>query len=329
MPNHPKGWGESWFYCRDTSPPRENERLGYRKERVPTNFKLPGKLTEEEESDFIPVLSELRSLTNNGLTGVDLIRCWVESRILPLSHRDGLMCEFDGTLNHPQCYFHIALTEEDIVSIIKKQTGKPLAKCSQIGFKPFCKINPAPKNDDNESQDDVVETSPPSSGDSVMSALPPMIRVQGAQAKKRKTGGSTSTPAPELKENPAPARADLAKDIPDDRVDLPSSPKEGMEAPNPPNPLKAAEDPDVVVITGTSFSEPASAILSKHVSTSSHPSTRHEISKDKLPQYEKLEFDELCSGFTSRLETSYEMEKNLLHMMKNKHEVHLNAYPPH
>ena len=150
-----------------------------------------------------------------------------------------------------------------------------------------------------------------------------------AQAKKRKTDGSTSTPAPELKENPAPARADPAKDISDDRVDLPSSPKEGMEAPNPPSLLKAAEDPIAVVITGTGFSKPASAILSKHVSTSSHPSTKHEISKAKLPQYENLEFKELCAGFASRLETSYEMQKNLLHMMKNKHEVHLNAYPPH
>ncbi|KAI4981291.1 hypothetical protein ZWY2020_021776 [Hordeum vulgare] len=35
-----------------------------------------------------------------------------------------------------------------IVSIIKKLTGEPLAKCGQIGLKPFCKINPAPKKGD-------------------------------------------------------------------------------------------------------------------------------------------------------------------------------------
>ncbi|KAI5016698.1 hypothetical protein ZWY2020_006549 [Hordeum vulgare] len=86
-------------------------------------------------------------------------------------------------------------------------------------------------------------------GNSVMSSLPPMIRVQGAQAKKRKTGGSTSTPAPEHKAIPAPAHADPAKDMSDDRVDLPSSPKGSMEAPNPPNPLKATEDPHAVIIT--------------------------------------------------------------------------------
>ena len=55
------------------------------------------------------------------------------------------MCEFDGTLDHPQCYFHTALTEKDIVTIIKKLTGEPAGKCGQIGLKPFCKINPAPK----------------------------------------------------------------------------------------------------------------------------------------------------------------------------------------
>ncbi|KAI5003410.1 hypothetical protein ZWY2020_030570 [Hordeum vulgare] len=325
MPSHPKGWGESWFYCQETSPEGENKLRGYRGDRLPTNFKLPDKLTEEEESDFIPVLSELRSLTNNGLTGVDLIRCWVEWRILPLSRRDGLMCEFDGTLDHLQCYFHTALTENDIVTIIKKLTGEPAAKCGQIGLKPFCKINPTPKkgdkfwskrpkksamkqarpppkkkskgkgkaavtepseadesqvgdapleNEDNESQEDFVEvisvssdsspsppkpatricgkvpfshpnacldpnfllkkaqhasnwktrshsgdlvsglptrnkkrqneSSPPTSGDSVMSALPPMIRVPGAQAKKRKTGGSTPITTSELIEKLAP-----------------------------------------------------------------------------------------------------------------------------
>ena len=50
MPSHPKGWGESWFYCQETSPAGENKLLGYRKNRLRTNFKIPDKLTEEEES---------------------------------------------------------------------------------------------------------------------------------------------------------------------------------------------------------------------------------------------------------------------------------------
>ena len=73
-----------------------------------------------------------------------------------------------------------------------------------------------------------------------------------------------------------------------------------METPNPPSPLKTAEDPDDVVITGTRFSKPASAVLSKHVSSSAQPSIEYELSKAKLSQYENLEFRELCSGFATR-----------------------------
>ncbi|KAI4992973.1 hypothetical protein ZWY2020_007286 [Hordeum vulgare] len=338
----------------------------------------------------------------------------------------------------------MAMTESDIVTIIKKFTGEPAAKSGQIGLKPFCKINPAPKkgdkfwskrtkkmamkqarpppkkkskgkgkaavtepseadesqvgdvlseNEDNESQEDSVEvisvsfdssspppkpsrricgkvpfshpnacldpnfllkkaqhtsnrktrshsgdlvsglptrtkkrqneSSPPTFGDSVMSALPPMIRVPGVQAKKRKTGGSTSITSSEPIEKSAPIQDNPDQDKPEDQVDLPSSPNETMETPNPPSPLKTAEDPDAVVITGTRFSKPAASILSKHVSSSAQPVFEHELSKAKLSQYENLEFKELCSGFASRLEASYEMEKSLLRLQKYKHEESL------
>ena len=108
------------------------------------DFKLPEKLTEEEESEFIPIFSELRSLTNNGLIGIDLFRCWVEWNILPLSRRDGLMCEYDGSVDHPQCFHHKKLAERDIVGVIKKLTGESLEECAKIGLKAFCRSNPAP-----------------------------------------------------------------------------------------------------------------------------------------------------------------------------------------
>ncbi|KAI5012274.1 hypothetical protein ZWY2020_024408 [Hordeum vulgare] len=337
MPSHPKGWGESWFYCQETSPAGENKLLGYRPTRLPINFKLLDKLTEEEESEFIPILSELRSLTNNGLTGVDLIRCWVEWRILPLSRRDGLMCEFDGTLDHPQCYFHTALTEKDIVAIIKKLTGEPAGKCGQIGLKPFCKINPAPKKGDkfwsrrpkkqamktakppskktkgkgksaaaepyevDESQvgDVLSENSPPTSGDSVMSTLPPMIRVPGAQAKKRKTSGSIPDATSEPPKESTPTQDDPGHAEPTIQVDLPESSKETTDASKSPNPLMTTEDPDAVVITGSGFSKPAATVLSKHVASSSQAIPESGLSKAKLSDYANLEFKELCSGFAS------------------------------
>ena len=96
-----------------------------------------------------------------------------------------------------------------------------------------------------------------------------------------------------------------------------------MDAPKPPSPLTTTEDRDAVVITGSGFSKPAGTVLSKHVASSSQGIPESGLSKGKLFEYANLEFKELCSRFASRLEASYEMEKNLLQMLNKKHEVSL------
>ncbi|KAI4981573.1 hypothetical protein ZWY2020_022065 [Hordeum vulgare] len=94
-----------------------------------------------------------------------------------------------------------------------------------------------------------------------MSALLPMIHVQGAQAKKRKTGDLSSAPkttdvlgvsisAPELDEEPSAAHDDPADDIADVRHDSPGPLKETTDNVNPPSSSKVTEDPDTVIITG-------------------------------------------------------------------------------
>ena len=80
-------------------------------------------------------------------------------------------------------------------------------------------------------------------------------------------------------------------------------------------------DPDPVVVTGTGYSKPATTVLTKHAPKDAQVFAEKYITKLKLPNYEKLEFDELYSGFESRLETSHEMEKILANMMQIKHEV--------
>ena len=62
---------------------------------------------------------------------------------MPLSRLDGLMCEYNGDLNHPQHFYNVRLLEEDIVEIVKKLSGEPIENCSKIGLKPFCVSNPA------------------------------------------------------------------------------------------------------------------------------------------------------------------------------------------
>ena len=62
-------------------------------------------------------------------------------------------------------------------------------------------------------------------------------------------------------------------------------------------------------------------MLSKHTSKASRLSPDGDSEHLKLPQYEKLEFDQLCSGFTTHLEKDFELNKSLLRLMRTKHEV--------
>ncbi|KAI4980989.1 hypothetical protein ZWY2020_021474 [Hordeum vulgare] len=347
------------------------------------DFKLREKLTEEEESEFIPIFSELKPLINNGLIRIDLFRCWIEWNILPLSRRDGLMYEYDDRIDHPQCFSRKILSESEIVGVIKKQTGETLEECAKIGLKAFCRANsvppktnafwrrgpkvtaqkstkPPPKKkktvskkkaatkdssfvgesqaneahsegEDNESQDDAVETSPPTSGDSAISALPPMIHVQGAQAKRRKTGDlssapktsdalGTSTSVPETDEEQTTAHDIPTDDIPEARDDSPVILQETSDNGNPLSPLKATDDRDDAVVTGTGYSTPPTIVLSKQTSKATRPSPDEDTHNFKLPQYEKLEFDQIFSSFASHLERDYEMNKSLIRLMRIRHE---------
>ena len=96
------------------------------------NFQLPEPVTSEEQAAQKSVWHWIRALNANCLAGVDLIRCWIGWRIMPVSHREGLMCQYDT---------------KDINSLMKKLCGEPKQACSKIGLKPFCRANPAPEVD--------------------------------------------------------------------------------------------------------------------------------------------------------------------------------------
>ncbi|KAI4991166.1 hypothetical protein ZWY2020_039537 [Hordeum vulgare] len=255
---------------------------------------------------------------------------------MPLSRRDGLMCEYNDDFNHLQCFSNVMLDKEEIDNIVKKLCGESLETCSKIGLKPFCLSNPAPEKnspfwkrklktavrkvptntapkkrtkgkaakiessvvgesraaeehsegDDMESQDEDVEkvgytpkhhtrshsgdllsgllektagrkrqseVSPPSSGNSAASALPPLIRLQGSQAKKRKTVESSSNPKatekvgistsiPETHNESVEPHTEPPDDLRDIQDKPPSPQKEVAENLNPPSPQKAVED---------------------------------------------------------------------------------------
>ena len=84
LPSHPKDWNQTWFYYQDTSPANEKPLPGYRAERLDSKFVLPDKLTAAKRKKLILSMKRIQALLGNGLTGVDLIRCRVAWRVIPL-----------------------------------------------------------------------------------------------------------------------------------------------------------------------------------------------------------------------------------------------------
>ena len=142
--SHPKEWNQTWFYCMDTSPSDENPLPGYRPERLSNTHPFPQRLTARERANYAPQLSKLRAFMANGLTGVDLARCWISWSILPLSRRSGLMCEYMGSLKDAQRHIDIQLTDAEVTEAVKKILNEPEAVCAQTGLLPFCTFNKPP-----------------------------------------------------------------------------------------------------------------------------------------------------------------------------------------
>ena len=112
--NHPKDWNQTWFYCQNTAPAEENPLPGYRPHRLSNGHPLPRRLTAKERQTYAPQLAKLRALLANGLTGVDLVRCWVAWHVLPLSRRSGLMHEYTSDAKDPQRFNEIEMTDDEV-----------------------------------------------------------------------------------------------------------------------------------------------------------------------------------------------------------------------
>ena len=142
--SHPKEWNQTWFYCKDTSPAGENPLPGFRTERLSNTHPFPQRLTAQERSKYAPQLSKLRAFMANGLTGVDLARCWISWSILPLSQRSGLMCEYTGSVDDPLRHSKIQLPGEEITEAVNKMLNEPEHVCARNGLLPFCATNKPP-----------------------------------------------------------------------------------------------------------------------------------------------------------------------------------------
>ena len=137
LPSHPKDWNQTWFYYQDTSPEGENSLLGYRASRLSNRHPLPYRISTAEWKKYMWIFSQIRALMANGLTGIDLVRCWVAWRVFPLSRRSGLMCEYTSELKDPQHHCHIELINEDINNMTKSLLNESLEDCSKVRLNPL------------------------------------------------------------------------------------------------------------------------------------------------------------------------------------------------
>ena len=135
--SHPKDWNQTWFYCQNTAPADENPLSGYRAHRLSNGHPLPQRFNAKERQTYAPQLAKLWAFLANGLTGIDLVRCWVSWGILPLSRRPNLMHEYTGNIKDPQRYHEIEMTDDEVTESVKKILDEPIAACGKTGLRPF------------------------------------------------------------------------------------------------------------------------------------------------------------------------------------------------
>ena len=144
LPSHPKDWNRTWFYCQDTSPADESPLPGFRPSRLEPTHPLSDKLTQAERQPLLPTINKIKALLGNGLNGIDLVRVWISWRVIPLSRRPGLMCEYTGQKDDPQRHSRNDLPEDVAEEMTKALLNESLADRGRTGLAPFCKTNPAP-----------------------------------------------------------------------------------------------------------------------------------------------------------------------------------------
>ena len=91
-----------------------------------------------------PTIAKVKALLENGLTGIDLVRCWVSWRIIPLSRQSGLMCTYMDDVKDPLCHSSDSLTDNAVNEMAKTLLNESLEDCNKVGLNPFCESNPAP-----------------------------------------------------------------------------------------------------------------------------------------------------------------------------------------
>ena len=85
-----------------------------------------------------------QALITHGLTGIDLMKCWLGWSIQPLAIRPRLMYEYTGESTYSLRFSEVNLTEDQVMKSAKPLLGEKMDALSQHGLLPFFTQNKAP-----------------------------------------------------------------------------------------------------------------------------------------------------------------------------------------
>ena len=77
LASHNKDWQKIFFYCKDKSPEKEARLPRYSLGHLEMTPVMIAKASAESRIRIEPLVDRTQALMAHGLTGLNLIRCWV------------------------------------------------------------------------------------------------------------------------------------------------------------------------------------------------------------------------------------------------------------
>ena len=109
----------------------------FRREPLEWNSCMNSQTTEAGARLEIAALTHRgKALIAHGLTGIDLVKCWIRWSIQPLAIRPRLIYEYTGESTDSLRYSEVTLLEEQVVKNAKPLLGEKLDKLALDGLPP-------------------------------------------------------------------------------------------------------------------------------------------------------------------------------------------------
>ena len=146
LASHPKGWQNTYFYCKDTSPATDEARYpAFRNSALVFEPKMNSYASDEDRVLIEPLRARVRALLGHGLRGTDLVKCWIGWMIQPLSIRTRLIHEYTGSATDDLRYSEVTLLDNQIVKNAKTLLGEKKTTIAETGLARFMPNIPLPR----------------------------------------------------------------------------------------------------------------------------------------------------------------------------------------